>query len=116
MAEKNNLQHISEGVGDQRHITIIKNSSVEPSATTNVLEDHEKEEEINYEQFRSFSLLEEKEEKKDSNQVIDKTKKLSKPTSDQDQNLIAKDNNEKKVNIKYFKNFVFFLHSKFIVD
>ncbi|CAF3109971.1 unnamed protein product [Rotaria sp. Silwood2] len=96
LAEKHNLQHISDGVGDQRHITIMKKTSVETITTKKIVENNQEEEEKREkmnEQFRSFSLLEE--EKKDSNQIIDKSTKLSKKISDQDS--ISKEKEEKKI-------------------
>ncbi|UJR28820.1 hypothetical protein I4U23_010044 [Adineta vaga] len=61
LAEKRNLQHISEGMDDQRHITIMKKSSNENATQSKIVKKVEKEEEMTT-QFRSFSVLE-KEEK-----------------------------------------------------
>lgn len=62
LAEKHNLQHLSEGVGDQRHIIIKKNIAPEHTIRKEPVK-------IDVEQinvpFRSFSLLE-KEEKRES--------------------------------------------------
>ena len=85
------MQHISEGDGDQRHITVIKNITVtnltkKESVKSNI-------EEIN-EPFRSFSVLEE--EKKDWRPMNDKKTELSKTISDQ--NLIStEEENEDRV-------------------
>ncbi|CAF3385123.1 unnamed protein product [Rotaria socialis] len=99
LAEKHNLQHISEGVGDQRHITISKKTSIATSKTKKIIENRTEEEEeeetdVN-QQFRSFSLLEE--EKKVSNQKIDKNRKLSKTISDSDSDSVSQENDETKV-------------------
>ncbi|CAF1241513.1 unnamed protein product [Rotaria sp. Silwood1] len=104
LAEKHNLQHISDGVGDQRHITIMKKTSVETIKTKKIIENNQaEEEEVNdddddddgkmNEQFRSFSLLEE--EKKNLSQIIDKSTKLSKKISDQD--LISNEKEENRI-------------------
>ncbi|CAF3459853.1 unnamed protein product [Rotaria sp. Silwood1] len=103
LAEKHNLQHISDGVGDQRHITIMKKTSVETITTKKIIENNQaEEEEVNddddddgkmNEQFRSFSLLEE--EKKNLSQIIDKSTKLSKKISDQD--LISNEKEENRI-------------------
>jgi len=93
LAEKHNLQHISEGVGDQRHITIIKRTPIETNKKQEMVKNDKEEEEING-QFRSFSVLEEEEEK-DSTPMIDKKTKSSKKISDQ--NLISTEMNEEKI-------------------
>jgi hypothetical protein len=64
-------------------------------------EEEEEEEEIN-EQFRSFSVLE---EKKDSIQKIDKSTKPSQKISDQ--NIISTEKNEKTVRIKILSDILF---------
>ncbi len=92
LAEKHNLQHISEGDGDQRHITIIKNTPVQNITKKEPVQNNKEEEDEIHESFRSFSVLEE--EKKDSIQMIDKTTSSSKTISDQ--NLISPEDRVRK--------------------
>ncbi|CAF3479561.1 unnamed protein product [Adineta steineri] len=91
LAEKHNLQHMSEGTGDQRHITVMKKSSIETSpkpqqTVKNNIEETNK-------QFRTFSLL--SEEKKDSIPIIDKNRKSSTEISSEE--IISTEKSESPV-------------------
>ncbi|CAF4339317.1 unnamed protein product, partial [Adineta steineri] len=91
LAEKHNLQHMSEGTGDQRHITVMKKSSIEISPKPQQTVKHNIEE--TNKQFRTFSLL--SEEKKDSILIIDKNRKLSTEISSEE--IISTEKSESPV-------------------
>ncbi len=112
LAEKHNLQHISEGDGDQRHITIIKNIPKKESIQNHEEDDDDDDDEVEeiHGPFRSFSVLEEG--KKGSVQIGDKTATSSKTTSDQ--NLVSPDRQEGEVRKTFFFIFWFFFHHSMI--
>ncbi|CAF1230518.1 unnamed protein product [Adineta ricciae] len=75
LAEKYDLQHISEGTGEQRHITVMKKVSNDTATQRKVKKEEKIEEQEQEEmttQFRSFSVLDDENDKKHSKSVIPK--------------------------------------------
>lgn len=74
LAEKHDLQHISEGAGEQRHITVMKKSPNDNTTQAKVVKEEKREqyEEEMTTQFRSFSVLDDEKDKKHSKSTIPK--------------------------------------------
>lgn len=78
MAEKYDLEHVSEGVGDQRHIIVRKKILMKPVEESQIVRPSESIVEQLNEEFRSFSVLTNDDEKKSTKKgVLDKPKPIN---------------------------------------